>query len=182
MRETLMKARKLSFASLLAACACVSVSAQVKSKPDLNGVWIVDQSKSDKTNNPLEDSETSLTIEQTEPEIKMLRKYSALSVAVQYFTDGREVSSKDPFGTQTIKAKTKWDGDKLVSRIVTRRIIASRFVDLDIVEEWKLSKDGKTLTKKVVIIPPKNAPDRVNAVPVAQPNQEFKKVYNRQSS
>ena len=81
---------------------------------------------------------------------------------VRYFTDGREVSNKDPFGGQMVKSKTKWDGDKLVSRIVTRRMMAGRPVDMDIIEEWKLSKDGKTLTKKVVIIFPKNAPDRVN--------------------
>ncbi len=166
---------------LLAAGTCFSVSAQVKSKPNLAGVWIVDQSRSDKTNIPLEDAETSIAIEQAEPEIKMVRKYAGTSLTVQYFTDGREVSSKDPLGVQTVKSKTKWEGDKLVSRVVTRRMIASRFVDLDIIEQWKLSKDGKTLTKKVVIIPPKNAPDKVNAVPVAQPSQEFNKVYTRQS-
>jgi hypothetical protein len=166
---------------LLTSGAGFTVTAQDKSKPNLNGVWVVNQSQSDTTNNPLEDSEISVTIEQTEPEIKMVRKYGSTSVTVQYFTDGREVSHKDTLGTQTIKSKTKWDGDKLVSRIVSRRMIASRFIDMDIVEEWKLSKDGKTLTKKVVIIAPKNAPDRVNAVPVAQPTQEFRKVYNRQS-
>ena len=57
-----------------------------------------------------------------------------------------------------------------------------RSVDMDVVEEWKLSKDGKTLTKKIIIIFPKNAPDKVNAVPVARPTEEFKKVYNRQAS
>jgi len=175
-----MMARRSLFALLLAACACLSVSAQVKSKPDLRGVWVVDQSRTDKTNNLLEDSETSITIEQTEPDIKMVRRYAGTSVVFQYFTDGREVTRKDPFG-EVVKSKTKWDGDKLVSRIVTRRIIVGRSVDMDIVEEWKLSKDGKTLTKKIVIIFPKNAPDKVNAVPVAQPTEEFKKVYNRQS-
>jgi hypothetical protein len=170
--------KKFSMAAVLLARVCFAVSAQVKSQPDLNGVWVVDQSRSDKTGNPLEDSEASITIEQTEPGIKMVRRYAGTSVVVQYFTDGREFSHKDPFGGM-VKSKTKWDGDKLVSRIVTRRMMSGRPVDLDILEEWKLSKDGKTLTKKVVIIVPKNAPDKVNAVPVPQSNQEFKKVYTR---
>ena len=51
--------------------------------------------------------------------------------------------------------------------------------NVDVIEEFKLSKDGNTLTKKIIVIPPRNAPDRVNAVPVTQSNQEYKKVYNR---
>ena len=182
MRKTVMKTRRLLIASLLAACAGASASAQVKSKPDLSGVWLVDQSKSEKTNSPLEDSEISVTIQQNEPEIKMVRRYQMTSLVINYFTDGREISTKKLIASDVLKATTKWDGDKLVNRTLTRRIVMGRSVDMDVVEEWKLSKDGKTLTKKIIIIFPRNAPDKVNAVPVARPTEEFKKVYNRQAS
>ncbi len=158
----------------------LALPAQEKPKPDLSGVWVVDQTRSDKSNNTLENSEISVTIQQTENEITMVRRYQALSLTVKYFTDGREVSTKGSSGASVVKARTKWDGDKLTSRTVTRRIVMNRPVDLDIVEEWRLSKDGGTLTKKTIIIYPKNAPDKVNAVAVAQPAEEFKKVYHRQ--
>lgn len=59
-----------------------------------------------------------------------------------------------------------------------RRFGIGAVTSMDIIEEWKLSKDGKTLTKKITVLVPRNALDRVNGVQVAQPSPEFKKVYN----
>jgi hypothetical protein len=170
--------RRLTIGLLLLASCCVCTQAQVKSKPNLSGTWIVDATRSEKTNNPLEDSETSVTIQQNDPEIKLVRTLGSFTVTSIYFSDGRGETHKDPATGHELKSKTKWDGDKLVTRYTGRRFGIGTVTSMDIIEEWKLSKDGKTLTKKITVLVPRNALDRVNAVQVAQPSQEFKKVYN----
>jgi hypothetical protein len=180
-----MVKKQLLGALVLATCFCPAPGAQVRSKPDLSGTWVVDKTRSEKSDNPLEDSETSVTIQQNDPEIRMVRRFSsaggAFEVPLVYYSDQRGQDYKDPATGQSLKSKTKWDGDKLVRRSVVRRIIMGRIVDVDMIEEWKLSKDGQTLTRKMIYVFPRNAPDRVNAVPVAQPTLEIKKVYNRES-
>lgn len=170
--------RRLTIGLLLLASYCICAQAQIKSKPNLSGTWIVDASKSEKTSNPLEDSETSVTIQQNDPEVKLLRTLGSFTVTSIYFSDGRGETYKDPATGHELKSKTKWDGDKLVTRYTGRRIGIGTVTSMDIIEEWRLSKDGKTLTKKITVLVPRNALDRVNAVQVAQPSQEFKKVYN----
>ena len=111
----------------------------------------------------------------------MVRQYESFGLPLLYFSDERGETYKDPISGQGIKSKTKWDGDKLVTHYFGRRVLIGRPIDVNIIEEWKLSKDGQTLTKKTTVVFPRNAPDRVNAVPVSQPNPEYKKVYHRAS-
>jgi hypothetical protein len=165
----------------MAACFCPTSRAQVKSKPDFSGTWVVDKIRSEKTNIPLEDSETSLVIEQHDAEIRMVRKFGEMALQAVYYTDQRGDTHQEPLSRQAIKSKTRWDGDKLVTRYSWKRALIGSLVNVDVVEEWKLSKDGKTLTRKIMTIFPKNAPDRVNAVPVASSNTEVRRVYNRTS-
>jgi hypothetical protein len=160
-------------------CCCVLAEAQSKPKPNLAGVWIADSAKSEKTNNPLEDDEKSITIEQNDPEVKISHKFESFSFTTVYFSDGRGETVKGPSGGITIQSRTKWDGDKLVIHYVGGGLLGTAVRNVNVIEEWKLSKDGQSLTKKIIVIPPRNAPDRVNGVPVAQSNQEYKRVYNR---
>ncbi len=110
-----MKTR-LTIGLLLLAAGCACTQAQVKSKPNLSGTWIVDATRSEKTNNPLEDSETSVTIQHNDPEIKLVRTLAAFTLTSTYFSDGRGETYKDPASGHELKSKTKWDGDKLVTR------------------------------------------------------------------
>jgi hypothetical protein len=158
-----------------------SSRAQTKSKPDFSGTWVVDKTRREKSNNSLEDSETSLVIEQHDPEIRVVRKFGELALQAVYYTDQRGETHQDLSSRQAIKSKTRWDGDKLVTRYSGKRALIGSMVNVDVVEEWKLSKDGKTLTRKIITIFPKNAPDRVNAVPVASSNTEVRRVYSRTS-
>ena len=97
------------------------------------------------------------------------------------FSDERGETYKSPVSGMSGKSKTKWDGDKLVIHYIGGGISGTAVRSVNVIEEWKLSKDGQTLTKKITLVFPRNAPDRVNAVPVSQPNLEYKKVYNRAS-
>ena len=176
---TMSMNRPVVITCLILFCAALTVS-QNKPRPNLSGSWIVDSTKSEKTNNFIEDSENSITIEQNDPEIKFTSKLGSLSIPVVHYTDGRGETFKSQRTGGSIQSKTKWDGDKLVIHYVGGGIVGLTGArNVNVIEEWKLSKDGQTLTKKIILIPPRNAPDRVNAVPVTQSNQEYKKVYNR---
>ena len=171
--------KTVAITCLILFCSALA-AAQNKPKPNLSGSWIVDSTKSEKTNNFLEDSENSITIEHNDPEIKFTVKLGSLSIPVVHYTDGRGETFKSQRSGGSIQSKTKWDGDKLVIHYVGGGIVGFTGArNVNVIEEWKLSKDGQTLTKKIIVIPPRDAPDRVNAVPVTQSNQEYKKVYNR---
>ena len=122
-------------------------------------------------------SEKSIKIEQNDPEIRITRKFESFSIPTVYYTDGRGETFKSPANPIAVQSKTKWDGDKLVIHYVGGGSVGFTGArNVNIIEEWKVSKDGQTLTKKIIVIPPRDAPDRVNAVPVTQSNQEYKKV------
>jgi len=70
------------------------------------------------------------------------------------FTDGRGETNKDEYGKY--KSTTHWNGMQLERRY-SRMVTINRqgpgigefmFVDLQVVELWELSDDGKTLTVK----------------------------------
>jgi hypothetical protein len=46
---------------------------------------------------------------------------------------------------EKLKSKTKWDGEKLVSRGLIQRVINGRSFKIEVVKEWSLSKDGNVL-------------------------------------
>jgi hypothetical protein len=167
----------------LTLCCYSLAEAQSKPKPNLAGTWIVDSAKSEKMNNLFEDSESSMTIQQNDPEIRMARQFKVVSkpVTFVFFSDDREENHKNPITGMETKARTKWDGDKLVIHYTGSGVSPMGVRYLNVIEELKLSKDGNTLTKKIILVVQRNAPDRVNAVPVSQSNQEYKKVYNRAS-
>jgi hypothetical protein len=165
---------------MFAILVCCSLAySQSKPKPNISGKWIVDFARSEKTNNSMEDAEQSVTIQQNDPEIRMVRQFNSVPAPFVVFSDERGESYKSPVTGVSIKSKTKWDGDKLVIHYLGGSLTVFGMRDINVIEEFKLAKDGNTLTKKIIVIPPRNAPNRVNAVPVSQSNLEFKKVYNR---
>src|SRR5690349_15645543 len=105
--------KRVAIAFMILLCAALS-AAQNKAKPNLSGTWIVDSARSEQTNNFLEDSVKSVTIEQNDPEIKITRKLESLSIPMVHYSDGRGESYKSTSNPITMQSKTKWDGDKLV--------------------------------------------------------------------
>jgi hypothetical protein len=169
------------FIILLTAIGFSLAQAQDKPKPNLSGKWVVDLTRSEKTGNFLEDSELSVIIEQHEPEIRLTSRFESLNAAVPFvfYTDGRDASYVNPGTRSTVKTKTKWEGDKLVIHFTGVGTLANKAQNINTIHEFKLSKDGNTLTKKIIVVMPRSGENRINSLPVPQANQEFTKVYKR---
>jgi len=109
----------------------------------------------------------TLTISHKEPELRISSKTSfkgkETNLESIYFTDGRGEKSKSRFqslislglpgqieGLQRsdseTKSKTKWEGNKLVTRSSIIFLVQGNRIDLDLTEARELSPDGKTLT------------------------------------
>ena len=136
-----------------------------KTKPDLSGIWTLDESRS-KVDTRLTDKlqDYVLTIIHKEPEIRITRSYKQdgrnHTEESIYYTDGRpEFNSRT--GRKDSEPVTRWRGQKLVRRTVAKLTgnIRETFPPLEAVttEEWELSADGKTLTRTVTLTGPINA-------------------------
>ena len=75
-----------------------------------------------------------------------------------------------------MKSKTTWSGNKLVTRSTLRSLIAGRELEFDIIDEWKLSQDGKTLTQTSRTV---FNPDSSTGVFIPANRPDIKRVYNR---
>ena len=115
------------FASALLVCSCVPLSSaqgqtktQNQIRPNLAGVWSVDQTRETKNGFP-EPSEMTLIISQQEPEIRMRRKFSLGGTQhdqeLVYYTDQRgEANVTLRAGKDKSDSRTRWEGDRLVTR------------------------------------------------------------------
>jgi hypothetical protein len=153
---------------------CVVVSSaqdqksSLQSRPDLTGTWVRISYKSSR--GPLSSNPVTLTISHNEPEIKITRKSVVQGkeriVDEVYYTDGRGEKNKwhvrsaivlGPTPTSGIeqkgsknaearKSKTKWEGNKLVTRSSSSFEVMGHRVDVDMTQKRELSADGKKLT------------------------------------
>ncbi|MGC4054160.1 MAG: hypothetical protein QM757_34170 [Paludibaculum sp.] len=111
--------------------------------PNFTGSWKLNTSKSDFGQFPAPSSMTQ-TVTHDEPKIKIAMKQTSdmgdMEFEREYTTDGKEYTN-DMRGNP-VKSVLKWDGDVL---IITSK---GKFGDNDftMVDRWKLSEDGKTLT------------------------------------
>lgn len=136
------------------------VSASQKSKPNLSGRWILDSSEDSKGKTVRATNVTVLLVKHQEPEIKFFENAGdEKEEELSYYSDGRGEENPSAIsirtGTQSddsaqenekLKSKTKWDGEKLVARANLQRTVNGHTYRMEIVKEWKLSKDGNTLT------------------------------------
>ena len=148
-----------SISLLLTLSVCLAQSGAKKSNkrtpPDLSGIWMLDYSRS--SLDPAMKKQMVdyvLTIVQLEPEIRITKKYKQsgreYSEETVYYTDGRpEISSGG--GLRDPESITRWQGNKLVRRTTYGPDRFQTFPPLETVrtEEWKLSPDGKTLTRTI---------------------------------
>ena len=168
-----------------------SALSQPKSKPDFTGSWLLDQKKSDDsglTTRP----DLPIKITHQEPEFRITRSSEKNGQIVEhdfiYFTDGRGEENEatallttnpsgakaDDLKNRVTKSKTKWNGNKIVTRAVLRMDVAGHFVEFEQVEEWKISDDGKVLTQTSRVIFQNSD---TAFVPAMAPDK--KRVYNR---
>lgn len=120
--------------------------------PDLGGVWLLDESKSNVGTGKDRISDYSLNIVHREPEIRMTKNFTRggrrFTEELIYYTDGRPELKGRRLDSQSI---TRWQNGKLVSRSTSgpsgmRTDPAFEFITTDV---WELSKDGKTLTRTI---------------------------------
>ena len=163
--ELTLRMKKLALAlSLL--LAVLTVAAQTDNKqtrkapPDFSGTWLLDEAKSNTGSGKDKITAYTLTIVSSGPEIRMSKRYKQggkeiVDEAVLY-TDGRpEYSSRT--GRADSATITRWQGRKLVRKsnasplldgATNRSGFSMNFVTTD---EWELSKDSKTLTRRVIM-------------------------------
>ena len=76
----------------------------------------------------------------------------------------------------TTRSKPSWSGNKLVTRTTLSSVIAGRRMEFEVVDEWKLSSDGKSLTQTSKTLFRQDASEGL-FIPARRP--DTKRVYNR---
>lgn len=156
-------------------------------KPDLSGTWAFDRSRSNvgKTSS----ADDALKILHHDPELKIIRTIILNGHPEQqeltYYTDGRGETNpatfwlssspdpKSPHPKET-KSKTKWSGERVVTRTTLRLMAGIHVIEEDVVDEWQISTDGKTLTQTTRHIVPRPSDGSI-VVPANRPDD--KRVY-----
>ena len=112
-------------------------------KPNFTGEWKMVPSKSDYGAMDAPASSTR-KIDHQEPNIHMVATQKGargeLTQDFKYATDGKEYVNTSRLGEA--RSVLKWDGDTLV--VSTKRTVMGR--DIQVVDRWSLSPDGKTMT------------------------------------
>ena len=164
-----------------------------RSKPDLSGTWLFDTKKSDITG-PTSRWDLPMKITHQDPEFRITHVGESKGQMVEreflYFTDGRgeanpattllttnpQTVQPNNVATQEIKSKTTWSGNKIVVRAPQRMTVAGHVLEFEIVDEWQLSSDGKTLTQTLKTVF-RESP--AGTVFMPSPKSDKKRVYNR---
>jgi hypothetical protein len=182
--------RRLVVPGLILAWAIVVCGQGNKSqtKPDLSGTWAFDHSRSNVRKTSTANYDIKIT--HHDPEFIIVRTItingkSELKESI-YYTDGRgetnpttiwistSPNSTSPRPPQT-SSKTRWSGERVVIRSTLRMREGIHTFEDDVVDEWKLSADGKTLTQTSRHILPPNTAEQI-FVPAHRPDD--KRVYS----
>lgn len=179
-------------------CLCMAASVlagdqtkPAKAKPDFTGEWVLDLKKSDQKALPSR-PDLPLTISHHDPELRITQRSEKDGKTIEresiYFTDERGETNRatstittnpgsvraEDLEKQVVKSRTRWSGDKLITVSTLRLTAGGHVLVYELVDEWKLSKDGKALTKlSKIVFQGSNA----MFVPAIVP--DTKKVYNR---
>jgi len=161
-----------------------------KPKADLTGTWLLDAQKSNSvglTSRP----DLPIKISHQDPELRITLISEATGQQVErqsvYFTDGRgeenqatamlttnpNAPPRDP--QKGTKSTTRWSGNKIVTRSLLQLQAGGRVVEFELVDEWKLSSDGKTLTQTTKTVYLQSSGGAF--IPAMAPDK--KRVYNR---
>ena len=135
-------------------------------KPDLSGTWELDSGSSSvpkfRSNWP-----EQIKITHYDPKL-IIRNRVIINGApaerdLTYYTDGSgeknpaDWLTTDPrsnhFKPFDAASKTTWNKDKIVIRSISRTYAGAAIVDLEIIDGFRLSTDGKTLTRTTRFVP-----------------------------
>jgi len=188
------KIQSISLFIGLAGCLAVSYGQGNKSriKPDLSGTWIFDHDRSNvgKSKNAATTPE-QIKITHSGPELKIRRIVFVNGQPEErefvYFTDERGETNPTTAwittnpGSQVgrppeTKSKTSWSGDKIVTRSIFRPRAGGAIIEFQIIVEWRLLSDGKTLTQTTRTIAKRDPMS--NAIFVPGNGADFKAVYS----
>jgi hypothetical protein len=162
---------------------------KLQPKPDLSGTWRFDISRSNVR--PMASAGEEIKITYQDPVLKIVRTVFVNGQSEQreltYYTDGRgEVNpaiswlatTPDPKSEhpKETKSKTKWSSDKIVIRATLRLTAGGHVMEEEVVDEWKVSADGKTLTQITHLMPQVTGPPGSFIVPANRPDD--KRVYS----
>lgn len=170
----------------------VRSQSQNKGLPDLSGNWKLDKSKGNYVKNSglKPDSDILLVISHAEPELKVIRKSiwggQERTQENTYYSDGRGEVSQTFLGGLEGKSKSKWEGKKFVTRFsVVSKASGRGAATFDVIQEWKLSADGNTLTQTEMMLQT-NLPMMDNSKAGLNPgmvikmgDDEIKRVFHR---
>ena len=153
-------------------------------KPDLSGTWEFDGARSN-FGKSRKGAPEQIKITHHDPELIIRRKVSINGVPEErdltYYTDGRGEKNpttfwlttnpgSDSFRPDESGSKTFWSKDKIVTRSISRTSAGAMIVEFDIIDELRLSSDGKTLTKTTRTIPRKDLTPNVGFVAGTRPD------------
>jgi hypothetical protein len=197
MKKSVVAMLVMIFASLVVAQNAKTSPSQ-KSRPDLSGRWTLDFSEDSKGKSVKATKVIVLVVKHQEPEIKFLENAGEeKEQELNYYTDGRGEENPSGIsirtGTQSdnsaqenekLKSKTKWDGERLVAQANLQRTVNGHTYRMDIVKEWKLSKDGNilTITLRTTNLNPNagmRSPSSGAGIMLPARPSETKKVYRR---
>jgi len=160
-------------------------------KPDFSGEWLLDVKKTSRKWIPKR-PDLPLKISHHDPELRVKESSEKDGKIVEresiYFTDERgETNQATQFmmstGTSTpssetererTRSYTRWSGHKIISVATLRMVLGARVVEYKVIDEWKLSDDGKVLTRISQIVFQGSSGMFVPAIV-----PDTKKVYNR---
>jgi hypothetical protein len=185
---------RLSVVIGIAGCIAVGYGQANKSgtKPDLSGTWVFDRDRSNvgKSKNAATPPE-QIKITYSDPELKIHRTVFINGQQEEkefaYYTDGRGETNpatvwitanpdpKSPRPAET-KSKTSWSGEKIVTRSIFRSLTGTAIIEFQIIEEWRLSSDGKTLTQTTRTIAQHDPMS--NSIFIPGNGRDFRAVYN----
>ena len=189
----MIKYTMLCFAVAALASPLAAQNKAANPKPDFTGTWLLDTEKSD-IKGPTSRWDLPMKVSHREPEFRITHMGESNGQVTEfdflYFTDGRSEANRattllttNPQTTQPsdvakqeVKSKTTWSGNKIVVRAQQRMSVAGHVLEFEIVDEWQLSSDGKTLTQRLKTVfrePP------AGTVFMPGPKSDKKRVYNR---
>ncbi|MGD1093457.1 MAG: hypothetical protein ABSB35_15895 [Bryobacteraceae bacterium] len=141
---------------VLAAAATFATAAD---KPNFNGIWKLDASKSNLGPMPALASMTR-KVEYHDPDLTITEERTGgprgdQSGTMKFTTDGKETTI-NLFGADA-KAAAAWEGDALVIKLKA----SVQGNDLSLIQKWTLSDDGATLTDDWHVAAPQGEFDMV---------------------
>ena len=176
--------------------AVLTVNAQTNKSPttlDISGKWLLDSNRSNADDFGKRD--TPVVIVYNEPELRITRTLERNGQTLErdfvFYTDGRgetnmalillttnpgRVTAED-IDKELVKSKTKRERNKIVIRATGRNMSGTHVLEYEMVDEWKLSSDGRTLTQTSRMIVRPEVSSRSVFFPANRPDD--KRVYNR---